>query len=1217
MSDTPAFSLVASDNATTATLYEAPRTADGAWSGYFLPSVAGDPPVSIGFANSLTAYGGSYLFGSTRPAELDSAPAAFIQGVLAYINQQSPVSRLIVWLKAVDPVIFGNLSAYGMAFGGTPDKYSTNSNWNAALGKDFIFFIVSTTQILIDEVNGMLKFQASSTSASPKIGFNRSGSNLGINLTGDATLIYAWIPFIGNNTGCVTFNAQLQSLQSFNPATSPPGLPTGFAYTANTGDKPQTFFYPAFNVQQLPALLTCSASFDPLDPFNQLMPQSALLRGVVRSGFFPFGSPALPSAFRNELGNQISLLPIGAGPAAAGVLPQIPLQAGALAFSSADAVPANPVTAIPGLSPAGQFGISVAQLAAGQKAQLLCGIFGSERLGFTSWNPASSKNDVLQFVLQSAAYAPIFPFTTATLNVPDSGQVQVPLNKQRYSAWASIVAGGDTTPYYQAEPAGSPMYALGSGEKNDDYTVLESSPIPLPLPQGPTNAFPLVPYGSFGSSPTSGISVDTVASFESTILAATRKSTISAAATAAWQRRADVRLARNLTKLSGVQQTVSYRTTPQGAIAEVDAASGAMLSITLGQTVASNGTTLPFGFVAPTEALQDALQTNQLFLVAVNAQNLCTDSADFKRQVEIAGWKMSAQVGNGVSATSYKNVMVLKYCDGTFKSRVQNPNNWSGQADFSLPAGTSAGSSGIAYTGLSQWLQNLIKDAELQVANNPASPYANFVTLINDTNWKGVLVLQADLDVGSLPDGLKGIVAGIDLSRFVAHHFGFTATKVNVDDSGVIGFDGNSSTFGLIDYIDPTYAANLAAGLSGDTPVTLSGSANYAFSVLQLQVLFNNAVIETFQSHIELAVNTLFQSPVLTTTFNGATMAANGVVLDGSYIDQNGTGIYVFEQSQPSIFSLNSNLLSAVAFNRVQFNYLGTIDGGVTALNRFMVWGNFNFADLKSKTDSIVFDVLSFGSVDSGNAGALASGDGLSFSSFVIDMTYPVATPGSVTFVEDTGNLAYDLSSSAVREESLFKGFGLQLSSFIAAKDGERPADYGFLTVAADLNLSALSGPWYGVTYNVTMGGPGALASAAGFTSTLLLAWAPTSSATDSSYALFIGLSLPGAAPGAKLISLQGVFKVSVDSIALMRQTVNNGADKPTYYYSMRLDNIGVRILGIAKLPPNASIQFFLFGDPGSTGSLGWYAAYRDESEKNAASELDADAKLLVIPAAE
>jgi hypothetical protein len=42
----------------------------------------------------------------------------------------------------------------------------------------------------------------------------------------------------------------------------------------------------------------------------------------------------------------------------------------------------------------------------------------------------------------------------------------------------------------------------------------------------------------------------------------------------------------------------------------------------------------------------------------------------------------------------------------------------------------------------------------------------------------------------------------------------------------------------------------------------------------------------------------------------------------------------------------------------------------------------------------------------------------------------------------------------------------------------------------------------------------------------------------------------------------------------------------------LRLSNISLSFLGLAKLPSSASIDLFLFGDPGGTGSLGWYAAY-------------------------
>jgi hypothetical protein len=1189
MSNNLAFEFVATYSASTATLYEAQREDDAAWSGYILLNIT-VAPLKISFTDSLSSYDGSYLFASSRPAELNTDPKSFIQSVSEYINQQISAARIIVWLKTIDPVSFCSASQYSIGFGVSSGKYTTRTDWNAALGENFAFFILNTTQIIIDDDNGMMKFQAV-TSSAPKIGFNLNGSDLGISITGETNLIYAWIPFVGDNTGCTIFNASLESIKTFNTTTTPSGLPTGFVYTSKTATddsaSDQQFFYPAFTIDDLPSNLICVGTIDPLDPYNQFLPQCALLNGVLRSGFAITDTPNLPSALRNELGNQISLLPLGAS---ATLPPLIGLQAGSLALTSSSPTSYAPSASTPGLSLSGRFGMNVADVAAGQSAQMLCGIYGSERIGFTNWNADADSNDLLLYVTAQAAYAQAFPYDTATLNLPDSGEVQTPLTGEYNSAWMTVLQGADKAPFYQAEPAGCPMYGFqdsASDDDDDEIILLQSAPISTQLPQGASHAFPLVPYASFDSS----VSADTLASFESTILAATRQGVISSAAVSTWQKRNQARHARHLSREQLTSEDATdYRTTPQGAIATVDPDSGAMLSIMLGQTLDENGVENPFGFELPDQALQNAFQINQLFLVAVNKENLCTGSSEFLNTLDIAGWSMSAAVGNGVSATDYSNVMVVKYCDGSFKDRIQNPNNWSSQAGFSLPAGTDSSAASLSYTGLSEWLQELVADAESQVADNPDSPYANFVELINDPDWKGVLVLKADLDASSLPEGLQGIVAGIDMSQFVAHHFGFTASQVTVNADNSITFDGNSSTFGLVDYINPTYAANLKAGLSPDTPITLYGNDNYAFSVLQLQVLFDNAVILSFQSHIELAVSRILESDVTSTTFGGNVMPSNGVVLDGSYIDQNGTGVYIFEQSVPSIFSLDSNLLTAVTFSRIQYNYMGAIDDGTTALNRFTIMGHFDFAVLNASNGS-VFDVLSFGSSSSDDV----TGSGLNFSNLLINMTYPVTTPNSVTFIEDTGNLAYDLSNSRVRDSSLFKGFGLQLDGFITATSEQQPADFGFLTVSNDLNLTALDGPWFGVTYSVTMGGPGALASAAGFSSTLLLAWAANTTTDDDNYALFVGLSLPGAAPGAKLISLEGVFKVSVGSITLMYQQVPE--DPSSHYYCLRLNNIGIKILGIAKLPPNANIQFFLFGDPDSTGSLGWYAAYQDNDD--------------------
>jgi hypothetical protein len=1198
------FTFVATSAKSGFSLYEADYQADMYWSGYLIPAPAGTPPQSIDYTDSLRSvfnkgvytpvYPGSFLFAPTRPPGLSSDPASFIDGVVSYLKSQNLIagSQTILWLPAVAPLTFGQpFAAYCIVFScnGQNGRFIATGNWNAQMGQNFTFNILLNATLQIAASGDRIQFSVP-TSYSQGIGFARAHTNLGIAVTGGASSLSAYLPFTGNSAGCCLFTATVQPAVTFGAG----GLPLGFLYSAldSSGGGAQTdnFYYPAFSIADLPASLACIGTVDVLDPFNQAMPATVLQAGGLRTGFVLPGGTPLQSCLRNVPGNQIGLLPLGRG---AVVPAEIPRQAGAFALTTGATVPGNPANAVPALTLTGRFAISAAQQAAAAPVQLLCGLYGSDFISLTSYDPDAAGNDALLFYLASPAYAPVFPFAVATLNAPSSGNVVTALTPAAATAWVTVVQGAATAPAYHAEPAGSPQFGFPA-DTGGAAIVLQSRPPALPVPQGVSHAFPMVPYAGITAVTPSGA---TLASFESSILAATRKQIISGGAQQTWAARASA-LTASRTRRRAAEPNLAaepppgtaYVSTPQGLIATVDTTTGTYLSVALGQTLSAAGTALPFAFSHPTIAMQDALQTNQLFLVVVNPANLVDVPADFQNAVEIAGWSMAAEVGVGVSATQYANVMILKYCSGSFKSRIVNPNQWTAQANFSLPAGTDPNSdlAGVSYTGLSSWLQGLVATAEAAVAANPNSPYANFVNLVNDPAWNGVLVLQANLDANSLPAGLAGIVAGIDLTRFVAHHFGFTASRVSVNADNTITFNGNSSTFGLVDYINPTFAANLAMGLPPDTPIALPVADNYAFSVLQLQVLFDNAAIKSFVSYIELGAGALFRTAVLTTTFNGTLMPSNGVVLDGSYIDQNGTGIYIFAQGLPTIFALDSNVLRAVAFNRVQFNCLGTIDSGATILNRFLIWGHFDFTALNDAAGQPL-DILSFGEPGADSAKA-PSGSGLSFSSLLIDMTYPQTTPNAVTFVENTQNLSYDLPDSQSRDGSLFKGFALQLSGFIAATGKQRPADYGYLTVGTPIDAMSLGNPWYGVTYNVTMGGPGALASAAGFNSSLLLAWSPASAADDKKYAVFTGLSLPGAAPGAKLISLQGVFKVSVDSLALSRQQVPG--DESSYYYCLRLNDIGLKILGIVKLPSDSSINFFLFGDPGGTGSLGWYAAY-------------------------
>ncbi len=1171
-------------------LYETRVPHTVGWAGYVLPSLT-NLPTDIEIGASLTDHSGSYFFAVSRPSIIDDDPKQFAKWANEYVKEITSFNRVVAWLENIEPLVsgdyFGNIANFGFQFGQDANRsFKLRSNLNASLGQNLNFFVTTDMTLSVDETLGALRV-ATATGPQPLIGYQKGPNDVGITV-GDAQTQSALIPACGSSAACFVLSAKITPTVTFSPSK---GLELGFEYVVNDGTTGQEkrISYSGFDVTALPASLTSVATVDPSDPVNTRISSCDLQLGHLRTGFAIADTPALASWFSSVEGRRVSLLPVGA--AATDATP--PLLAGAIAVASSSLANTAPGQAIAYFTLAGSYALSVDGRDEGVNQALLCGLFGSERLTFVTYDAEATANDTLFFLTSQPGYAPVFPFETATLDLPDSGDVTARLDPTYVAAWATILAnpvGGTAASNlvrYSAEPAGSPLYGLppGSAEAaDDDTTILESTPPSMALPQGTEHTFPLVPYAGVTQP---GVNGTTLTQFESEILAATRKTTISGAAVETWQARTDA-----MFRLADI--TPVPATTPQGLIAQIDPDSGAYLNVALAQSIDRTEALTQFAFDKPTRAVQDALQTNQLFLVAVNNEPFddATTGANFQNIVNIVDWTMQAEIGSGVTPTSYRNVMILKFCDGSLADRVTNPNRWTSPKTFSLAAGSS-GIDALAYTGLSQWLQAYIAEGVERASGRSAAFYKNFARIATDPDWNGVIVLDADLSAEDLPPEIQGLAAGIDFSHFGAHHFGFTVSRVVVDNKAQsISMDGVSSLFGLVDYEDPIYASNLAAGVDPNTPIPVETSDDFEFTVLRLQSLFENAKLVDFKSNVQLTVDRLFDSQVTKGYNNGVPQPATGVVLDGSYVDQNGEASYVFQQTQTTVFTLDGNTLPAMAFTRVQFNTLGPRDGGATVASRFLIWGAFDFVEL-ADTDGALFDVLSFGSPPDTPPASL--GNGLAVSNLILEMTFPLATPNAKRFALDTDNMAYDVNASEARDDSLFRGFGLQLKSFINASGGKTPADYGFLPVTSGLNLEKLGEAWFGVVYEVTLGGPGALASAAGFSSQLLLAWAPSTTASDTQRAVFIGLSLPGAAPGAKLFSIQGVFKVGVGSISLLRQpvpTTPGSPDSGDSFYCLRLDDIGIKIFGIVKLPPDANIQFFLFGDPSNTGSLGWYAAY-------------------------
>ena len=86
-------------------------------------------------------------------------------------------------------------------------------------------------------------------------------------------------------------------------------------------------------------------------------------------------------------------------------------------------------------------------------------------------------------------------------------------------------------------------------------------------------------------------------------------------------------------------------------------------------------------------------------------------------------------------------------------------------------------------------------------------------------------------------------------------------------------------------------------------------------------------------------------------------------------------------------------------------------------------------------------------------------------------------------------------SASAVRSGSVPANFALDVVGMIqggsntSAGEASSPAAAGFMSVQSPLPQSSIGATWWGLTFRLNLGSPGALAAQAGFDATLLAAW--------------------------------------------------------------------------------------------------------------------------------
>ncbi len=313
--------------------------------------------------------------------------------------------------------------------------------------------------------------------------------------------------------------------------------------------------------------------------------------------------------------------------------------------------------------------------------------------------------------------------------------------------------------------------------------------------------------------------------------------------------------------------------TPQSFVATI-AADGRWPSLLLAQNPNTAGVMQRLEFIDVAPLLQRVFEMSRLFLVITQWPPTSQTSwpTIFAGDIGIQGWPFIIDIGKQSAAGSYANVLIFKFCSGTVASLVANPRRWTHAEDFN-----DTRNNGL--TAASSWLQRYIADASVTPAGNA---YEYFNQAVNDENWTGILALKVDIDHDTLPPEIRSRLAGIDLSRFGAHHLGIEVNAVE-RKPGVppeLAITPNTSFFELIDYVDEAYAQALATGVSPESPVPAAPGLDHVM-VLVLRVVFQNTQITGFHSKTQVRLNQWIPDPASRLRFSAGRNLNDWIVLDG------------------------------------------------------------------------------------------------------------------------------------------------------------------------------------------------------------------------------------------------------------------------------------------------------------------------------------------------
>jgi hypothetical protein len=1123
--DTFAFSNISTGNIS---LYIAPD--DHGWCAYVLATGVSSSKTSLTLQETILLRG-FYLFADHPPTIAADILVKHVWDYMATITKPVPPTNAILWLTAPDQVLTANNTpGLFLLLQGKEISVLKELNYNFGNNYATLFINNQNTIITIESDRFLLK--------GPMQAKTIRLTAVTISSSTQVQEFPLEIPFAGRGRGCLRFIIGLDhatDLKAFDVSVK-------YFYTASAL---VTINYPVFNNGSLNELILFQASIYPPDMLNADKAYLALTGETKNTGTHTTIPTLLSSGYKTDFAYPISLKPVVNFTTGNYPLPGSAM----LIFSKRNDTDTAKWYAVP----SGDYTLVISDtyipyLDGNKQVRMMAGLSGTESISFTP-QVKNTTGDILSFIPGQDAYAERFP-VEGSANLNDNGEPRQLLNKKYYTAWVSFRSGsaGNAKIIYHAQPQGAAIFSpdqdVFSNQLLGYFTACAGMIAGI--------AFPLASYPAAGST---DIKTD-LRQYEMQVLSPSRKTIIGSNYQTQLQQ---------ANKCLNDDELIKG-TTPQGFYLEMQGNCGIWQLIQLASNQYLQSPVYKLAFRNPGHVLQNTFQSNQLFCVISN--NRITEGipvlGNFENTMYMDDWPFIIDVPKDNTYGQFNNVLIFKFHSGALINMVSNPQSWNMAEQFNYTENNGLGM-------LSTWMQEYMQTGIDKYIKNKDNDYYKFYTAVTDPNWQGVLVLGIKVDVQHFPPALQGLLAGIDLQRFNAHHFGIDMSIIQ-QDKGVLSMLPVSSLFGLIDYEDKVFEA---LGSDIDTykkDAPINDEVDYDFKVLNMRILFKNAKISNFSSNIAIVINRLFEEKVL------ADNRENLLILKGSYENHNGVPTYNFNTAGNNILYLNSKIIQAAEIQKASFYTVipqGNGDGVVQSV--FSFWGFLNFNALSN------FDIFSFGN----EINTTPANTGLAFSSLILQMAFPLETPANRTFTFNIGSISFDIGQSSTRADSLYRHFPLQLTGMTQGNKENSPASQGYLNVTQwpQQPQEAISGNWYGLTFTLNMGTPGALASAAGFNTTFLAAW--NTGGTGSA----AGLKLPGVNPKAPFFSLQGILKLDVGAVSL---SLADGSMPGHMAYLMRINNIAMKLLGLS-FPSGGNIGFFLFGNPDQDAppqSLGWYAAY-------------------------